>query len=171
MVYLILSFGSFLLAVIFHCVWCRFKKSSELQVLPFFLLAALNLAVYVFVVRIFLKPLFNGTQSLWNMPLEITSITFFILLVPFYTIFYYSVNIDSPSRTILFSLEQNKGLSLEQLREHVTNNKFIMSRLKDLVESRSVFFDGKKYRLSAHMIIIGRLLNLCQIFTGRTIGG
>ena len=171
MFYIILSFSFFLLTVILHIVWCRYKNSPHLQVLPFFGIAIFNLILYIVTQRLFLESFFTSAQSIWNLPLEMTSIVFFVLLIPFYLVFYYSVNIDSPSCTIISILKQNESLSFEQLKEQITNEKFIVSRLKDLVEHHCVSFDGKNYRLLAHMTIMGRLLNLYQKLTGRPIGG
>lgn len=171
MLYIVLSFSFFLLSVVLHVLWCRFKRSGELQVVAFFLLAMAGLIFYVVTERFLLVSCFGGPESIWNLYLEMTSIVIFALLIPFYLVLYYSVNINSPSRMILLILEKSQGLTYKQLKEQVTDEKFIAPRLKDLVDNRCVAFDGNTYRLLPHMTAIGRMLNVYQKITGRPEGG
>lgn len=171
MIYVVLSFSFFMLGVILHLLWCRWKGGRELRVLSFLILAMVNLILYILTERVLLSFYLDGLPEVWNLQLEMASVVLYALFIPFYLVFYYSVNIDSPSRTVLLILEKNKGLTYQELKSQVTDEQFIVSRLKDLVDNRCVAFDGKEYRLLAHMTAIGRMLNLYQKITGRPAGG
>ena len=130
MIYLLLSFGFFLSAVFFHLMWCRARRHAELQVKPLIGIAFFFLLGYVLAVKFFFKAMFAAgfNSGIWFLPLFLTSVLFYALGTGLYVCFYYATVIDSPSSTVLVMIKKYKGLSYEELRKFVTNEKFIVSR-------------------------------------------
>ena len=161
----------FLLAVAVHWLWCRWRKSKELQIKMFVVISLVFLVGLIFALGACVK-LFPSDQSgFWFLPLRKTAMAIYLLLMPFYLIFYYSGDIDSPSRRILVTVRQKGKISFEELAQEITDQKYILTRLDPLVQLGYVRLHGAVYRLCPRARLSCLVCRIYQKLLGRAVGG
>jgi len=170
MVYLITSALFFILSLLIHVLWCRYKRRDELHITSFVVISLLCLSGY-FAMAHFLIPQVDSAPGIWLLPLEKTAAVLYFFLLPFYLVFYYSTMIDSPSRRAIALLRERGALSFGELSREISDEKFIMTRLNSLVICGYVHFDGKYYQLLPRAVLSCRIINVYQKMIGRKIGG
>ena len=166
---LFFSVGFFLSVVVTHLFWCRARGGDKLHFVAFGVISITALIILCALVGTPVtgpKPL-----TLWTLPLSLTAVILYIALLPFYQVFYYSTIIDSPSRRIISLLRQRGPLPYAVLRNEITNERFIMTRLNPLVKHGFVAFDGRVYRLMPRALLTCRILIIYQKILGRGVGG
>ena len=167
-----LSFSILLGVILLHALWCRMRKTGELEVLPFIALAFFGFLVHV---RVFAFapsfPVAEAQTHIWDAPFTLTPLVFYPLSALIYFTFYFNTRVESPSQRILRFLKTKKNMSHEELRRLLTDEKVILPRLNDLVRFGFLAFDGKEYRLRPTGKKVAQALKLYQVFLGREIGG
>ena len=152
--------------MLMHIFLCRHRDPQRLHIFSFLVIALLGLGGYS-VIASCISP----GDALWNFPVKMTAFVFYLLMIPYYPVFYYTGLFMSPSQQILSLIKASGQLSFDQLAEYITDGKFIISRLNSMVKTGFLKFDGRHYRLPPHAVVICRLLNLYQILLGRKMGG
>ena len=167
-----LSFLWFSMAVALHLFWCRMEKTKRLQVAAFFVAAALCLSGYFYSSQYFWGRLPSEVLfSPVGLTLNLTALVMYVLFIPIYLIFYYSVAIDSVSRSAMALIRAQEGIPYEEILSVMTDEKFLVPRINALVDTGYAHFDGKKYRLSAKAKLTCRVLAVYQALCGRDMGG
>lgn len=164
----------FCLHIIMHVGWCRIKSEEKLQVKPILFIAFFCLVSYL----VFLKKfsgssifIYETTFNFWKVPLMITSSIVFLLLIPFYILFYICTEIESPSMKILLLVKQYGEIFYQDLRNNFTDQTLIIPRLQDLISSGYISFDGRYYRILPKGTTLVRILDIYQRRLGWRMGG
>lgn len=162
----------FVLSILLHILWCRFKRGQSLRAASFLTIAFAGLFFYILILKFPMKipDVFGGTD-IWSMPLQFTAITMYIALVPLYLLFYYAIIIDSPSRFILNVLQKKEKVLYQEIINSMDGNYFITSRLNALIRHGYVEFNGNVYRLSSRGLRVAKILKLYEKISGRAMGG
>lgn len=166
---LLLSLSFLGAVVVTHLLWCRARGGHKLHFVAFGVISMAGLTGLCVILWASAAP--DGALTVWTLPLPATAIVLYIFLLPFYQVFYYSTMIDSPSRRIISLLRQRGPMHYDDLRQEITNDRFIMTRLNPLIKHGFVRFDGREYFLKPRALLTCRLLILYQKILGRGIGG
>ncbi|MFA5087878.1 MAG: hypothetical protein WC552_02450 [Candidatus Omnitrophota bacterium] len=161
----------FIVSVFLHVFWCRARKAKDLQIRPF-----LFLAIGVILLYIFLKPappdgIGSSPMKASNAPVYFSSLMLYVLLIPTYLIFYFGMNVESPSRRILVEVEGAGQMTYEEISAVIDNDLIISPRLNDLLKHGYLTFEGDAYRLTPSGMRVAQILDLYQRITGREMGG
>lgn len=174
MLYINLSFLFFCLFVIIHIAWYRIKSEKKLEIQPILIIGGILLIVYLALLKklsslsLFIH---ENTFNFWNAPLIITSLVVYLLLIPFYMIFYISAEIESPSMKILLLVKEYGEISYEDLRGRFTDQTLLMPRVKDLISTGYVSYDGRYYSILPAGRRLVRILDIYQRCLGWRMGG
>src|SRR3990167_2454126 len=99
----------FFLTLILHIVWCRVGRTKTLQLAVFFYLSFANGIILLWQIGFFTRPTSAETlPNLWYVPLKLTAVVLYVLLIVFYFAFYLGMIIDSPSRVILRTIKEHR---------------------------------------------------------------
>jgi hypothetical protein len=170
MIYLLINLVFFVLVVVTHIGVCRRYKGKGLLVKAFCVMATAGLLLAV-AAAVAIKGQVSHWSLIWQLPLFVTAMLIYILLVPTYIIFYVSTQLNSPSKEILLLIKKQGSMSREQLAAQMTDDKFIRPRLVDLKQTDYVTYKDSKYRLNPSGIKVARFLNFYQWLLGRELGG
>ncbi len=168
MAFIILSFCSLAAAIITHWLWCRYCRSSQLQVVPFFCISSGYLAAAIF---IFTTISHDQLSSFFTRPFIVSSIVVYFLLIPTYLIFYAATIIDSPSKKILRLIRDHKGLRYTELIRKFEGDEFVVSRLNSLQDYHLIDCKEKVYRLLPRGVKLARMLLFFKRIFGHAPGG
>ena len=171
MLYLLTAVFCFLISIIMHISWCRLRKDCRLHLLSFFLFNAAGLILSARLGYFICQQEIGPHQTFWFLPLQGSSIVLFVLLVPFYLVFYYSTVLESPSREILFLVKDKPGISDQEIFKRITNDRFVTPRISALLSSGCVFIKDNRYYLKPGIYWMMRVLNIMQNIYGRRISG
>ena len=139
----------FFLSVGIHVLWCRLFPKKDLQILLYCAIAMIMLMVsggYLFFLRPQLIPIGN---SFWNIPLPLSSLALFVLLIPVYLMLYFMTQQESPTKRLLLFLEKRGKATYAELAHYMTDKAIIEPRMSDLIRYGFVIKEGNGYRLLA----------------------
>ncbi|OGH59281.1 MAG: hypothetical protein A3G34_03080 [Candidatus Lindowbacteria bacterium RIFCSPLOWO2_12_FULL_62_27] len=96
----------------------------------------------------------------WNVPLAFTSMALFFLFCLCYILECNLVPYGSPSMKILEFVNRSAGAEAShvQLKDYLTGERIVQSRLDDLVASGYIAFDGARYTLQPGGRRVARLM-------------
>ena len=166
MLYLITVILFFILSIILHIFFCRFKKGKVLYAKFFVLIALINLWMCVSVFERIKNIVEFNVPSLGLLPLQGTAMVIYLLLIPAYLVIYVTTQLQSPSKTILQLLSAHDGLTIKDLQKNFTDEAFIISRLNELFYTGCVKRTDKAYRLGASGRLILIWLNFYRCLLG-----
>ncbi len=161
---LILAVVIFLSVVFCHLVICRYRDREKLYVREFLMLALFGLAVSIAGSIYLPKAIVIGPR------LIITSVIFYILLIPTYLCFYVLTLLVSPSKKILSVLARGP-LTKADIHGELEVEQFVQSRLADLLSSGLVTDHQGRLQLTAQGKAYCFIAQLFQSFIGRGQGG
>lgn len=172
MLYVLTSLLMFGAAVAAHIAWCRCRPKENLQIaaLVFFEVAGL-LCCLVILNTFSLLPVQSQSFDFWAMPLGLSSVALYVLLMPIYFALYFNTRVESPTQRILRLVEAKGGLAYDELSKYISDKEIIIPRLDDLVRSRYIALNDGVYRLTADGIRVAKVLNVYQALIGREAGG
>src|SRR4051812_46823515 len=104
MFYVVFSLLLFVSSVVVHIFYCRHTSKPGLHTKAFILIALLSLGIDGAVAWVVNQQSLFEPHSLWGLPLIMTSMVIFVLLVPSYLSFYVLTQLMSPSKKILLSM-------------------------------------------------------------------
>lgn len=159
MITLLISLFFLGLAIMAHLVICRLSPNKALKAKLFVSIAIVGLAAVI------------GLGVGFSLPLLLTSCLIYILLVPVYLIFYVSTELMSPSKRIMQVIGEQPGISYKALLQALEQERFITTRLEELVSSGCVSVREGKYSLTMSGQGIARFLDFYQLALGREVGG
>lgn len=168
MAFLILNFCFFGAAVVTHLFWCRYYRSSKLQVAPFFCISLGYLAAGIY---IFISISEDQFTNFLTRPFVLSSITVYSLLIPTYLIFYAATVIDSPSKKILRLIRDHDGLRYVDLHSKFQKDEFVISRLNSLQDYQLIDYKDQIYRLLPRGVNLARMLSFFKRIFGHAPGG
>lgn len=169
---LLLSLFIFTLSIGFHILWCRFRKKTTLQMYSFGVIATAGLIIYIFItLRIFQRLDYAFDQGIWHVSLWVSSVLLYVLLMPTYIIIYFNTIVQSPSKTILILVRKHGMLSFDELARLMTDDEFIMTRMKDLLDFGYATKEGSLYSLTPRGVILAKVLAFYEKLFGRPMGG
>jgi len=171
MFYLTVMLLFFILSVFIHIVICRNRKLKGLWVKLFCMIAAVNLFLCWGIFLLLGRSIALNAASIWGLPLSMTSTFIYILLVPTYTIFYVSTQLNSPSKKVLLLLKKNGAMTFQELLNHFTEEEFIIPRIMDLQKTGCIQCAQRNWRLTPPGLTIAKFLNFYQSILGRQAGG
>src|SRR3989338_405407 len=105
------------LSMALHVFWCRLTRHSE-QIFSFCLIALFVFGTYLLTAQYPHETM--SSLNAWNIPLRLSSIVLYFLLIPIYLIFYFGIKVESPSKRILLLLKARESLSYEDLKKEMT---------------------------------------------------
>ena len=161
----------FFSSVALHVIYCRYSASEKLHAKVYVFIVFVLIIVYIVGVLFLQHWGWLKEHPLMSAPFQITSGIIFVLLVPFYLIFYTLTGFVSPSQKILLSIALHGGLSYADVLVCVQEEDFIGTRLADLCVSGCVVRKQERYVLSPTGNIMATVLRWVQRVTGREIGG
>lgn len=168
MVFLVCLLTGFGFSVVSHLLWCRARRSTELEIASFLYLTLVYGGVTIFIYMIFnhLNPV-----QLWSIPLSVSSLAVYGLLVPAYLVIYAGTVIDSPSQKVLRLIQNRDGLTYEELIKQIGGQEFILTRLESLRKFHLIELHGSTYRLLSGGRRLGKMLDLLKFMFGHGPGG
>ena len=164
---LISSLLVFVLVVTTHILWCRSFPKKDLQILVFCGMAVAGLLPLVFLLT-------SGSvhpSSGEELRLPLTAGSIYVLLVPVYIVFYFTTQVESPSKRLLLFLESKGLATFDELCTCMTDEAIIEPRLRDLIHTGFVLREGSSYRLVARGHRLAGVLKAYQILCGKEMGG
>ena len=170
MITLLVTFAFFILSIAAHVQFCRWRKrESNLWFYVFFAGAAL--AGNFMSLKFLLNGPAKDLPEFWSLPLFLSSLTLFIMLIPMYMIIYFGSEVESPTKKICFLLDSSGGMTKEELLKQITDEGFVVPRMDDLVRTGFVEHKEGKYFLLFPSRASARLLAVFQWIFGRGKGG
>ncbi len=169
MIYPLLALIVFAMAIILHLYFCRHHPQQGLQAKVFLLISTVGLLMTGLIFLCLNRTM--SPLSWWGMPLLVSSLLMYLLLVPTYLVFYVTTQLMSPSKKILQIVDQAQGASYEQILNRLEQERFIETRLEELEHSGCIKKEHGRFILTGHGLKIARVLGLYQCFLGRDIGG
>ena len=145
MFHIISSVVFFLVAVMVHILWCRAFPKKDLRMLVFCVIAGIFLIALAIFQYFFLRQ--GDAGSLWMIPLPLTALILYLLLVPTYLNFYFLTKVESPTKRLLLFLQKKEKATYEELSAHMPDQLIIDPRLVDLVHCGFAVMQGEGYRL------------------------
>ncbi len=162
----------FVSVILVHIAWCRMRPRHQLGVVSFCWIALAGLVLYLTVGIPSGKVDTKGFLfSVWSAPLKLSAVVMYFLLIPTYLIFYFSVRLESPSKAIIILAKKSGEASYDDFAQYVTDNRFLMTRLQDLLDHNCIRLENGIYRLTTHGAMIANLLNIYEKIFGRGMGG
>ena len=171
MVYVLFSLILFCASVLMHVLFCRKINRPGLQAKAYIFISLFFIFVYALVVFVVGQKHIFDPHSFWGMPFTLTAGLVFVLLVPVYLSFYALTQLMSPSKKILLSIARHGSLSYAGILRCVQDEKFIDTRLSDLISSGCVKVVQSRYVLNESGRKIAMILQMMQYILGRDIGG
>jgi hypothetical protein len=165
---LILILMIFFLSICAHVLWCRLRPRKDLQIPEFLAVAFIGLLIFCLLKG---KGVSAQAVNFWNMPLFLSSVVIYVLLVPMYLIFYFGTKVKSPSLQVLLILREKKELSEEDILKFLNDDVVLFPRLNDLERFGYLNRSGESYSLSPRGVALAKFLNFYQKLLGRTWGG
>ena len=92
----------------------------------------------------------------------------FISMTLAYIANYSAVEVDSPSITMILKIAKagHKGMDRITLEQKLNNDILINPRIEDLLLSKAIYSDGKRYKLTPKGIILARIFMLFRKILG-----
>ncbi len=172
MICITISLAFLILSVSFHLFWCKYSKRQGLHLTSLMVIYLLFSSLLVILtVSNMGKAVEEHPSDLWNMPLGLTAILFYLLLFFVYFVLFTTTVIDSPSNHLTEMVRNQGPLTYQQILDKMGGDHFMMSRLKTLVSEKYVENNGSRYQLTARGCWLARILNAYQRVCGRTWGG
>ena len=172
MICITISLAFLILSVSLHLLWCRYSKRQGLHLISLMIICFLFLSLLVILTVSNLGASSRGSSpDLWNMPLALTAILFYLLSLFVYFVLFTITVIDSPSKYLTEMVRNQGPLTYQQILGKMGGDNFIMSRLKTLVSVRYVENNGSRYKLTTRGRLLARILNVYQRVCGRAWGG
>ncbi len=171
MFYLLASWFFFSLAVIAHIVWSRKTRNPSRWLAMFCFIALIMLCGDVVFAGIFSHVVGNNSPGVATLPLYGTAIVFYVMLVPVYTLLYFAMLTDSPSKMILKKLQAEGTSTYEDLLKLLTYEEVISPRLQDLEAGGFIRRENDQYWLLRRGHGVAKLISLCQKICNRGLGG
>lgn len=157
-------------AVFVHMIICRKKAAGVLLLKPFIGIALINLCL-LWAVFWFSESLVRvDPHSIWGVRMYGCATVIYILLIPTYLVFYFSTQQMSPSKKILLLLVKGP-LSFEELRQHFSDEEFVLPRIQELIGIRCLVEHGGWYVLTPSGIQMANVYKIYQAVLGRKKGG
>lgn len=164
----LILFGATIIA---HLFWCRKFDAGNLMVLPFLCLSLIGFCLLILVGICAAHNSFWQEGAVWRFPLFWTTVVFYVLMIPFYLIFYFGLRVESPTRRIMRLLSEEGAISLKRFSEQMSNDEFLKSRILDLLRHDYLGIENEEYFLTMRGIRIAKMLEIYQKISGRGIGG
>ena len=174
MCYIIVSFCFLFLSVIEHIAWCRIKPAKGLRIISFMSISLLNAVFFLWALHHLqgkYLSFYEARPSVWYAPFVLTSLACYFVSLGLYFAFYSCTTIDSPSRWILRLVRDHGPMTYEDLAKNISNDNFIMTRLRALEEHGCVALNGKQYRLQSLGLLSAKLLMVYEKISGRQARG
>ena len=171
MIDLMVSLLLFAGAVFIHIFICRRSLTRGLLIKQFAVIAFSNF--FFLILFLIYLPLSRSlaVDSFWEMPLPVTSLLIYLLLIPVYLTFYTNTQLMSPSKKILLILKERGEMTFEELLKELQKENFISTRLRELVQSRCLSLQNGTYQLNSSGRSFARFLRTYQQILGREKGG
>lgn len=115
--------------------------------------------------------IFIALAIILKLPMVLTSVVIYILLIPVYLIFYVCTELVSPSKRILQIIASSNEANYTQVFKALEQENFIMLRLEELEQSGCLKRSDNRFELTASGRKIASILDVYQRLLGRDIGG
>lgn len=168
---ILISFGVFGIVSLSHLLLCRVAFFRKFRFPALAVLSLLGLANVMLVAAIQSTIVSSLTKDLWLQPLASTSVFLYALLMSSYFVFFANAGIESPTKRILDFTRKNKKVSAQELSSVVTDEHFVLERLKALEEFNLAKFESGVYRLTTRGLVIAGLLRWYGKLLDRKPGG
>ena len=165
MIDLIAAFFCFSLSVMSHLLYCRLISDKTLKVFQYFFLAAIFFIGSRLLTQEF-APLFP-VDSFWRWEFSFTSSSLYVLMIPFYLIFYASAIIDSISRSAMMVIRGEGGITYTDLVKRLVDRPFVMARFEELLAQGIIEEHGEGYRLTKRGETCCQVFKLYQFMFGK----
>ncbi len=162
----------FILSIGAHILWCRLRRKATLQLYSFGVIAGIGLLIYTYItLGMFYRLEYVFDQGIWKTSLWVSSVVIYILMIPTYVIIYFNTLVQSPSKTILVLIKRHGRLSVDDLAKSITDEKFVMTRMKDLLDYGYAKEERGLYALTAKGVLLAKGLKLYEMIFARPMGG
>lgn len=158
MIDILLSISLFASVVILHAKVCRSKPCNNLYAKDFIIIAS---CCWLLLLYALTHIHVEGGRFI------LSALVLYILLIPVYLIVYVSMVLISPSKSLLFLLNNEKGLTLEELMNGFKGDALIDSRFEELLASGCMIEKSGKYVLTFNGQMIFQVLMAYQWLSGR----
>ncbi len=150
MLYFFTSIIIFCLSVFAYSIGMRFLRDAEKIPWKIFLIFAAGFCLNAAII-FWLTTQTPTSQSIWYLPVPLSSMSLYILLVGCYFILSLSSFWKdlSPSIKILFLLKQKKELTHAQILAEFSDRELILKRLDHLCLQKYIHVAKKSYRVSS----------------------
>ena len=162
----------FILSIGAHILWCRLRHKTTLQLYSFGVIAGVGLLIYIGItLGAFYRLELVFDQGIWSVSLWVSSVIIYILMIPTYVIIYFNTLVQSPSKTVLILMRKHNRLSFDDLAKSITDEKFVMTRIKDLLDYGYAREEKGLYALTPRGVILAKGLALYEKIFARPMGG
>tara|TARA_B100000315_G_C14421169_1_gene515637 strand:- start:292 stop:822 length:531 start_codon:yes stop_codon:yes gene_type:complete len=176
MLYILISTSLFLVAVINTIYWHKLKikegkkcTKALLIIFIFWLLVHLISSISIVTLKDYSV---SCKYGLINIPLICTSAMIYILLMFLFMMFYLiATKYTSASNKIMYTIQKQGSVSLEQIKEIIPKKSMIVPRLNSLVEKKHVIQVDDRFVIQPSGALIIRLIKFYQRLFGLRAGG
>jgi hypothetical protein len=172
MISIILSLLFFCSTVLAHVFWCRRHKTDGLFIRPFFHFFLLGLMLLVLI--LFLRPeevLALEKTGMWGVPLNGSAVAVYVLFMACYFIFYFGMQVESPTRRLMQLMENKSAVSLDNLVGQMSNDSLILPRINDLLKHDYIRKEGERYVLKTRGVRVASMVKFYERIFNRPMGG
>lgn len=172
MIFITLSLLFFCLTVIAHVFLCHRQKAAGLLTRPFFYLFLLGLALLMFLLFLGPEDVFALKKiGMWGVPLKGSAVAVYILFMACYFIFYFGMQVESPTRRMIQLMEKKPAVSLEDLVGQMSNDSLILPRINDLLKHEYIRKEGERYFLTTRGVRVASIVKFYEKLFSRPMGG